>query len=188
MTDGVFSLWANSLGCESEGLKHSYHACGTGLTFMGVASAWWDNTVLTGVRRRRWCHLSFGHCKASLDWPRIIRWLGLAVWGSGFAVRSQEFLVVFVCEPVFQTLQVRFCFAQNRETSVLIKRHVTMLKLKWWFCSNYLSLFFKHFTLNCRFDTFSPWFSWKSQVSRYFMSWASVGWHLSAHRIGNALT
>lgn len=115
-------------------------------------------------------------------------WFG-TVWGSGFAVRSQELVVVFVYEPVFQTSQVLFCFAQNREkTSVLIKRHVTKLKWKWWFCSNNLSLFFKHFTLNCHFDVFSPWFSWKSQVSCYLLSWASVGWHLPAHGRGIALT
>lgn len=88
---------------------------------MGTAGAWWDSTVFTGVRRRKLCHLSFGHCKASPDGPRIIRWFGLAQ--PRFAVRSQELVVVFVSEPVFQTLQVLFFFAQNRETSILIKRH-----------------------------------------------------------------
>lgn len=36
-------------------------------------------------------------------------------------------MIIFVDEAVFQTSEV-FCFAQIRETSVLIKRYVTMLK------------------------------------------------------------
>lgn len=157
----------NQLSFESEGLNHSYNACGTGFMFMGTAGAWWNNTVFAGVRRRKWCHLSLGTAKPAC-WiqNRQMVWFG-TVWDSGFAIRSWELVIIFVCEPVLQTSQVLFCFAQIRETSVLIKRHVTMLKWKWWFCSNHLSLFFKHFTLNCRFDIFSPWFNWKSQGNCY---------------------
>lgn len=162
---------------------------------MPVAQAWclWavlvhgGITVFAGIRRRKLCHLGLGTAKpACWTQNRQVVWFG-TVWGSGFAVRSWELVIIFVCEPVLQTSQVLFCFAQIRQTSVLIKRHVTMLKWKWWFCSNNLSLFFKHFTLNCCFDM-SPWFSRKSQASHYLLSWASVGWHLPAHGRGSALT
>lgn len=37
-------------------------------------------------------------------------------------------MVIFVTEAVFLQTSEVFCFAQIRETSVLIKRYVTMLK------------------------------------------------------------
>lgn len=138
MTDGVFSRWAKLTKWGFWGAKvylqsmrqREWEACiSWGLSLRGEL-----NTVFVVVGRRILFHLSFGHCRVS---PALqdrtqnyqVVWFG-AVWGSGFAVRRWELLVVFVDKPVFQTSQVHFCFAQIRETSVLIKRHVTMLKCK----------------------------------------------------------
>lgn len=67
----------NQLRCESEGLKHSYNACGTGLTFMGSTGAWWDNSVYR-CKEEKMMSSELWACKATPDGPRIIRWFSLA--------------------------------------------------------------------------------------------------------------